>query len=748
MATIRPKDLTAVDSVGSDDAFVVDDGSNVKKATAAQIVDSATPLASQAEAEAGTDNAKRMSPLRVKQAIDALASAASGSVTSKANLAAVAPASGGLRDLADNALYGPFIGTTSNLSADVEYDWAQVRHVPPTSDTTGASGAWRRPLKGVVAVEDGGTGREAAFSAHNLLTTSGSAVHTVTVRQFHTTVGFGSQRTPDVTGVADLATAQANIASYDDGDLIQLVDGKRYLKTSNTLKRVSTGSMNGKNIVGVGKNSGFLLEAGRPAGEALADLNITDGRLDNLRFHGNNPSAEWGGSQLNPDTDTLVRVKGYGVVVPSVDVRFSGGDGIDFRGVNGVWDIGLLSAVANVGWGVVIQRNMAWRCSMLWTEKNTTGGLLIKPDVNSGDADYGADQTFWRVQTTNISLFYDENGEASAPSAKLQGAYGTQIGEVAILPAVTRTVPDFIFANNPDSTGVYRGTCGSLIGPTAATALWFNFESLAVNNTVVRTPGAPGNAETAEWRWVDAGRGNVCKWEASPDAYVPGARHGNLAINTGASNWATRNGDLGNAVRAEGSLHHPLLDYSSTWTTGPSVLRCTGFGTRSGGTAIALTLQTEASLAASTNYWVYLTAKGEAHQRWMLRLWDAVNNVYYNWATGAWDAGSTDAYRVVHVDRYSKHYRIPFVNDATARTGVRVGINIVGSGEAILGHSWFDTIADSAPASIRSGVSMGTPLNPRITDANRPAAAAWNEGLSAYSDTSSVMQVSTGSAWV
>lgn len=77
MATIRPKDLPAAASVANTVALIVDTGSTVEKATPGQVVDAAIPLASQAEAEAGVDNAKRVTPLRVKQAIDALGPTAS-----------------------------------------------------------------------------------------------------------------------------------------------------------------------------------------------------------------------------------------------------------------------------------------------------------------------------------------------------------------------------------------------------------------------------------------------------------------------------------------------------------------------------------------------------------------------------------------------------------------------------------------------------------------------------------------------
>jgi len=69
---IVPSDLGPAATVTGAAALVVDDGVNVQKATPLQVVDAARPLASQAEAEAGTDNVKLVSSLRVAQAIAAL----------------------------------------------------------------------------------------------------------------------------------------------------------------------------------------------------------------------------------------------------------------------------------------------------------------------------------------------------------------------------------------------------------------------------------------------------------------------------------------------------------------------------------------------------------------------------------------------------------------------------------------------------------------------------------------------------
>lgn len=78
MADIRPKDLPAISLVNpATGAFPIDDGVIVGKATAAEIVDAAAPLASQAEAETGTDNTKRITPLRVAQYVTAQLSGSS-----------------------------------------------------------------------------------------------------------------------------------------------------------------------------------------------------------------------------------------------------------------------------------------------------------------------------------------------------------------------------------------------------------------------------------------------------------------------------------------------------------------------------------------------------------------------------------------------------------------------------------------------------------------------------------------------
>lgn len=71
MALIRPNQLpVATTPLNESDVLVVDQGAGgVTKATSENVVDAAAPVPSQGEAEAGTDNKKRMTALRTKQSI-------------------------------------------------------------------------------------------------------------------------------------------------------------------------------------------------------------------------------------------------------------------------------------------------------------------------------------------------------------------------------------------------------------------------------------------------------------------------------------------------------------------------------------------------------------------------------------------------------------------------------------------------------------------------------------------------------
>lgn len=67
---IKPSELAPAASVDTDAALVVDNAGQVLKATPEQVVDAGAPVPTQAEAIAGTDNTKRMTPLTTRQVLD------------------------------------------------------------------------------------------------------------------------------------------------------------------------------------------------------------------------------------------------------------------------------------------------------------------------------------------------------------------------------------------------------------------------------------------------------------------------------------------------------------------------------------------------------------------------------------------------------------------------------------------------------------------------------------------------------
>lgn len=99
---ILPRDLDAAPSVGTSDVIPVDTGSDVVKATAAQIVDAGRPVASEAQAIAGTDNSTGMTPLTTRQAMEAFFSASSGFIGGRADFVSL-NAAASFSDIADGA---------------------------------------------------------------------------------------------------------------------------------------------------------------------------------------------------------------------------------------------------------------------------------------------------------------------------------------------------------------------------------------------------------------------------------------------------------------------------------------------------------------------------------------------------------------------------------------------------------------------------------------------------------------------
>lgn len=111
MADIRINDLPLEANPNSSD-FLAIDGAATKKATIQKVVDSGAPVSSESEAQAGTNNSKRMTPLTTKQSI---ASEVGVSIASQANGALAATAVQPNRQI----ISGQGLIGGGNLSSDV-----------------------------------------------------------------------------------------------------------------------------------------------------------------------------------------------------------------------------------------------------------------------------------------------------------------------------------------------------------------------------------------------------------------------------------------------------------------------------------------------------------------------------------------------------------------------------------------------------------------------------------------------------
>lgn len=127
MPAIRPDDLPAAPSVAPTVALIVDNGVTVEKATPLQISDAARPLASQAEAEAGADNVKMMSPLRVAQAVteqitDPLAAVSGAGIVGWQQAGAGAVARTAEGKMRDTIALADFLAAGSELNPSAVYN--------------------------------------------------------------------------------------------------------------------------------------------------------------------------------------------------------------------------------------------------------------------------------------------------------------------------------------------------------------------------------------------------------------------------------------------------------------------------------------------------------------------------------------------------------------------------------------------------------------------------------------------------
>ena len=664
---------------------------------------------------------------------------------------------------------GQFMWSGSNRSAQVAKDPLGGVYVAPANDTSGASGCWQRIHNGAIRAEwfgaTGGADDTDAVQACDEFLREFTEAKTWLVSDTYTTRGFGDALSK--TTYATRADADAALAGLSDYDVITVTADetaggvtRRYrVRSGAFVGPLSAQSYNGKRIegVGVGKRNGFKLMANSPAWMLLMDVDVSDASFERLIFNGDNPSPQWGGTQNNPLTETLVRVGGYGASWRDCVVRFSGGNGVEFRGAVGSfeWSGGDCVSQYNMGWGVVIGQMSSFKATRMWVEGNETGDILMKYDIDEStmtSQKFNTSTAYWKQSNVAIESIYSENSSGGSVVVQVEGGhFAPRIGQIANWDSTGDRTTVYL-KNNADASGMFRGCKGGYFDLGGVLGAKIVCESESWSNTFVRSGGLPTTIENDAWNVQDAGRDNLFVWaEADATAFVPGGDPGNVAVNLGASNFVNNAGGNARLSVAPGGVIGPVQDYHYNHTSGPSHVVASGMNTSEGEGELNTTLSLNATLPATVAQWyAVIVLAANAGQQVRVGVRDNITGEYFNWGSRTWTsiAGADDfgIYRVLRADRSHLAYALPFENDGTARE-IRIQVRMAGGGTADLYHAFVTDRPNPALGGVLAGQWLGTPENAVCNSVRRPPADAMPIGTRVWNVSDSELQISDGAAW-
>jgi hypothetical protein len=171
-------------------------------------------------------------------------------VASRSALAAITPTANLVRYLTESGREGEFVFDGANHSAHVTADTAQGIYVAPSSDTTGASGAWVRKFTGAIAPEwfgakgDGTTDDYASFVALAAMLSGavGGAVQFANKKTYY--IG---QHATATNGVTALTVQNATGLTIDGNGSVLSFDGN-FDRSVNTTAGIGTAFVSCANL--------------------------------------------------------------------------------------------------------------------------------------------------------------------------------------------------------------------------------------------------------------------------------------------------------------------------------------------------------------------------------------------------------------------------------------------------------------------------------------------------------------------
>lgn len=645
-----------------------------------------------------------------------------------------------------------FIFDASDRSTQVTRDPTGIATVAPTSDLTGASGAWRLIYDGTIYAEwsdeysSASDATDACQAAWEYLVISGTDAKAWKVYQTLTTYGFGDQNY--MATYATKALADAALAGLSEYDVVKVTTDETQ-SNATTLYRVRSAAyvqiqnrgLNGKRIFAdtVAKTAGFKLKGQSSTWMGLLKCSGQDSIIERIWFNGQQTSSQWPGAALaeNPNTDTLVYLEGYGWTWNDNMVRFFANQGFYFHGIIGNLHITGGDCVCQYGGrGWVFGQGASIKASKLWGEGNDEGDVLLKHDMTAASVAANPEQlTYMRESCIEIESIYSENELAAATIVEIQGGvFAPKIGTISRQSSGTGDERYSIhLKNNPDADETYIGCQAGVFDLGGHTHI-IKCESESRNNIFYRQANTWTSVDQSQWVFENAGRDNMALYKGGcPNAYIPGADPGTVTLTADSTSFIDGEaGSTGTTAVVDGSRLHPVLDTHADYATGPGFVRCSNMETiLGGGTVVTISGDNNFTLPASiATYWLCLMVEFEAHQTVQVVLTDVTPapDELYNWDTQIWEESggvNEDPWGTRYVliaDRRSMFYQIEVVNPTAQARDINVQLRILGSGTADLHHAWMADIKNSEPYVVMQGQYMGTPSKPMCPVASLPTA--------------------------
>lgn len=496
------------------------------------------------------------------------------------------------------------------------------------------------------------------------------------------------------------------------------------------------GALSGKLIYGEGQFSIFKLKAGENT--ELFEWQFNTSAIKDIRFDGNNPTPAWGGALNNPNTDYLVKIRGYGIDLENVVAQYSGGDGIHIYGGVGVVDIRGANSKSwfNWGYGYVIERCVACRMTSPWVEQNLLGGVFVTTTVT------GTDNTYRQLNNIVIeNLYYERVSSfptdwvATYGQPKVVTIDGTN-GVRVINPAFVLAPDDihwYVKANTSSPAG-YQGSNGNILELGAHSNINAVFDEQCNNNTIIRKSVTPTNGAI---NVTDNGNNNQVKWNLIENA-ISLKNDSDATVYGANTNFAYAT--LSNAELKDGGFFDDNSDYHATSTAAKYVQLNPTLSTTG-----SANLYNNADLPINGNYYVILVAKMSGNGRSYIALQDALTNQFYNFETKTFGVNSPYYFKT---DPSVNYYAIPFETDGQNR---KVRITVYSSLTAEKSYLYHAFVADSKDVHLelkRSNVVIRKGEVKQATTAQLPPAANVRAGTEVYDTTTNQLLYNNGSTWI